>query len=62
MYLLFTLSQIYIRNYCSVNANSASMCNYEVMVHLQKLKDTKTKQTGQLATITYEVLTVITSM
>lgn len=40
-----------------VNANVATLCNYEVMTHLQKMKDTRKKQTGQLATITYEVYT-----
>ncbi|CAH0563830.1 unnamed protein product [Brassicogethes aeneus] len=39
-----------------VNSNCAALSNYEVMVHLQKLKDGKTKNKGQLATITYETL------
>ncbi|KAK9737435.1 RNA polymerase Rpb4 [Popillia japonica] len=39
-----------------VNANVATLCNYEVMTHLQKMKDTRKKQTGQLATITYETI------
>lgn len=40
---------------CSVNSNCATLCNHEVLKHLQKLKDSKRKQQGQLATITYEV-------
>lgn len=41
-----------------VNANVATLSNYEAMKHLQSLKDSKKKQPkeGQLATITYEVL------
>ncbi|XP_050297688.1 DNA-directed RNA polymerase III subunit RPC9 [Anthonomus grandis grandis] len=39
-----------------VNANLASLCNHEVMQHLQTIKDSKKKQKGQLATITYETL------
>ncbi|GJQ73493.1 hypothetical protein Trydic_g13849 [Trypoxylus dichotomus] len=39
-----------------VNANIATLCNYEVMTHLQKIKDKRKKQTGQLATITYETI------
>ncbi|KAF5269585.1 hypothetical protein FQR65_LT05923 [Abscondita terminalis] len=40
------------------NSNSAQLSNFEVMKHLQKLKDgrKKDKRQGQLATITYETL------
>ncbi|XP_057666684.1 DNA-directed RNA polymerase III subunit RPC9 [Diorhabda carinulata] len=39
-----------------VNSNCASLSNYEVFKHLQKIKDGKKKHKGQLATITYETL------
>jgi hypothetical protein len=39
-----------------VNSNSATLSNFEVMKHLQKIKDSRKKHKGQLATITYEVL------
>ncbi|CAG9824694.1 unnamed protein product, partial [Phaedon cochleariae] len=39
-----------------VNANSASLSNLEVFKHLQKIKDSKRKHRGQLATITYETI------
>ncbi|ERL88562.1 DNA-directed RNA polymerase III subunit RPC9 [Dendroctonus ponderosae] len=39
-----------------LNSNSASLTNYEVLKHLQKIKDAKKKHKGQLATITYETL------
>ncbi|KAK4874489.1 hypothetical protein RN001_013849 [Aquatica leii] len=41
-----------------ISSNSAQLSNYEVMKHLQKLKDgrKKDKRQGQLATITYETL------
>ncbi|CAG9767160.1 unnamed protein product [Ceutorhynchus assimilis] len=39
-----------------VNSNSASLSNYEVLKHLQKIKESKIKHGGQLATITYETL------
>ncbi|XP_022916399.1 DNA-directed RNA polymerase III subunit RPC9 [Onthophagus taurus] len=39
-----------------VNSNVATLSNFEVMSHLQKIKDTQRKQKGQLATITYETL------
>jgi len=41
-----------------VNANVAKLSNFEVMRHLQKVKDgrKKDKRQGQLATITYETL------
>ncbi|KAJ3644848.1 hypothetical protein Zmor_022549 [Zophobas morio] len=39
-----------------VNANSATLSNFEVMKHLQKVKDSRKKHKGQLATITYETL------
>lgn len=39
----------------SVNANAATLCNFEVMKHLQKIKDKRQNHKGQLATITYEV-------
>ncbi|XP_026747678.1 DNA-directed RNA polymerase III subunit RPC9-like [Trichoplusia ni] len=43
----------------TINVNAASLCNYEVMLILQKLKDTtqkKHKREGYLATVTYETL------
>ncbi|KAF7281879.1 RNA polymerase III subunit I [Rhynchophorus ferrugineus] len=39
-----------------INSNAASLSNYEVFIHLQKIKESKKKQKGQLATITYETL------
>ncbi|KAK5640962.1 hypothetical protein RI129_009509 [Pyrocoelia pectoralis] len=41
-----------------VNSNSSQLSNYEVLKHLQQLKDgrKKDKRQGQLATITYETL------
>ncbi|XP_066250399.1 DNA-directed RNA polymerase III subunit RPC9 [Euwallacea similis] len=39
-----------------LNSNSATLSNFEVLRHLQKIKDSKKKQRGQLATITYETL------
>jgi DNA-directed RNA polymerase subunit F len=39
-----------------VNSNSATLSNFEVMKHLQKIKDSRKKHKGQLATITYETL------
>ncbi|VEN63830.1 unnamed protein product [Callosobruchus maculatus] len=39
-----------------VNSNCASLSNYEVLEHLQKVKDCRPKHKGQLATITYETL------
>ncbi|KAJ8934064.1 hypothetical protein NQ318_012495 [Aromia moschata] len=39
-----------------VNANCATLSNYEVLKHLQKIKDSKKKHKGQLATITYETI------
>ncbi|XP_044253808.1 DNA-directed RNA polymerase III subunit RPC9 [Tribolium madens] len=39
-----------------VNANSATLSNFEVMKHLQRIKDSRKKHKGQLATITYETL------
>ncbi|KAB0793912.1 hypothetical protein PPYR_01148 [Photinus pyralis] len=41
-----------------INSNSAQLSNYEVLKHLQQLKDgrKKDKRQGQLATITYETL------
>ncbi|XP_077297229.1 RNA polymerase III subunit I isoform X1 [Arctopsyche grandis] len=42
-----------------VNANSASLCNFEVMQILQQIKDNtqkKYKKEGSLATVTYETL------
>ncbi|KAG5889967.1 hypothetical protein JTB14_020255 [Gonioctena quinquepunctata] len=38
-----------------VSANSATLSNFEVLKHLQTLKDGKLKK-GQLATITYETI------
>jgi len=40
----------------TVNSNSATLSNFEVLAHLQKIKDSKKKHRGQLATITYETL------
>jgi len=37
-----------------VNANSATLSNFEVMRHLQKIKDSRKNE--QLATITYETV------
>ncbi|KAL1497409.1 hypothetical protein ABEB36_008386 [Hypothenemus hampei] len=39
-----------------INANAATLSNFEVLKHLQKIKDSKRKHKGQLATITYETL------
>ncbi|CAH1970853.1 unnamed protein product [Acanthoscelides obtectus] len=39
-----------------VSSNCASLSNYEVFEHLQKVKDCRPKHKGQLATITYETL------
>ncbi|XP_060521984.1 DNA-directed RNA polymerase III subunit RPC9 [Cylas formicarius] len=39
-----------------INSNSATLSNYEVFVHVQKIKAAKRKHQGQLATITYETL------
>lgn len=39
-----------------ISENAASLSNYEVFVHLQKIKESRKKQKGQLATITYETL------
>ncbi|KAJ8968642.1 hypothetical protein NQ314_002202 [Rhamnusium bicolor] len=39
-----------------VNANCATLSNYEVLKHLQKVKESKMKHKGQLATITYETI------
>ncbi|XP_072384662.1 DNA-directed RNA polymerase III subunit RPC9 [Diabrotica undecimpunctata] len=39
-----------------VNSNCASFSNYEVLKHLQTIKDGKRKHIGQLATITYETI------
>lgn len=33
-----------------------NLSNYEVMVHLQQIKEQRTSGKGQLATITYEVI------
>lgn len=38
------------------NANAATLSNYEVMNHLQNLKERRTNNKGHLATITYETL------
>lgn len=46
---------------CSVNSNAATLCNFEVMKHLQKVKDSRQNNKGQLATITYEVIKIINS-
>jgi len=40
----------------TINSNSATLSNYEVLSHLQKIKDSNKKHRGQLATITYETL------
>ncbi|KAL3274089.1 hypothetical protein HHI36_015506 [Cryptolaemus montrouzieri] len=39
-----------------VNTSCATLSNYEVMEHLQFVRDGKNKHKGQLATITYETL------
>ncbi|CAG9864916.1 unnamed protein product [Phyllotreta striolata] len=39
-----------------VTNNCAALSNYEVLKHLQVIKDSKRKHKGQLATITYETL------
>ncbi|XP_019872196.1 DNA-directed RNA polymerase III subunit RPC9 [Aethina tumida] len=39
-----------------INSNCATLSNFEIMVHLQRIKDGKKKHKGQLATITYETL------
>lgn len=39
-----------------INSSSATLSNYEVYSHLQKIKESKKKHRGQLATITYETL------
>ncbi|KAJ8921327.1 hypothetical protein NQ315_002941 [Exocentrus adspersus] len=39
-----------------VSSNRATLSNYEVLKHLQKIKDSKKKHKGQLATITYETI------
>ncbi|KAK9888114.1 hypothetical protein WA026_000387 [Henosepilachna vigintioctopunctata] len=39
-----------------VNSKCATLCNYEVMEHLQSVRDGKNRNKGQLATITYETL------
>lgn len=39
-----------------INSSSAMLSNYEVFTHLQKIKESKKKHRGQLATITYETL------
>ncbi|XP_023013702.1 RNA polymerase III subunit I [Leptinotarsa decemlineata] len=39
-----------------VKGNSATLSNFEVLKHLQKVKSSKMKPNGQLATITYETI------
>ncbi|XP_018576159.1 DNA-directed RNA polymerase III subunit RPC9 [Anoplophora glabripennis] len=38
------------------NPNCATLSNFEVLKHLQKIKDSKKKHKGQLATIVYETI------